>query len=82
MKCLRNRDRLSRAASRRRLADQQGQLVAKRRISDGAEGFAALLEMLAETGGTEEDPVPVAIETPARSACRRVALHRSTGACV
>lgn len=46
------------------LVDGQGQLVAKRRISDDAEGFTALLEMLAEAGDSEEVPVPVAIETP------------------
>jgi len=46
------------------LVDVGGQLLARRRISDGAAGLAALLELLAEHGDSAEDPVPVAIETP------------------
>jgi transposase len=46
------------------LAGQDGQLLARRRISDDAAGFAALLALLAEHGDNPEDPVPVAIETP------------------
>jgi transposase len=46
------------------LADQDGQLLARRRISDDAAGLATLLALLAEHGDTPEDPVPVAIETP------------------
>jgi hypothetical protein len=46
------------------LVDQDGKLIAKRRINDGAQGFAELLEMLTEAGDTAEDPIPVAIETP------------------
>ena len=46
------------------LADRDGQLLARRRISDGAAGFAALLALLAEHGDTPDDPIPVAIETP------------------
>ena len=46
------------------LVDRDGQLLARRRISDDAAGLAALLELLAEHGDSAEDPVPVAIETP------------------
>ena len=46
------------------LVDAAGQLLARRRISDGAAGLAALLELLAEHGDSAEDPIPVAIETP------------------
>jgi transposase len=46
------------------LAGRDGQLLARRRISDDAAGLAALLALLAEHGDTPDDPVPVAIETP------------------
>ena len=46
------------------LAGRDGQLLARRRISDDAAGLAALLDLLAEHGDTPENPVPVAIETP------------------
>src|SRR5262249_6933152 len=46
------------------LIDQAGQLVARRRISDTAEGYAQLAEMLAAAGDTAGDPIAVAIETP------------------
>jgi transposase len=46
------------------LVDQDGRLLARRRISDDAAGLAALLALLTEYGDTPEDPVPVAIETP------------------
>jgi transposase len=46
------------------LVGADGQLLARRRISDDAAGLALLLELLAEHGDTAEDPVPVAIETP------------------
>jgi hypothetical protein len=45
------------------LVDAGGQLLARRRISDGAAGLAALLELLAGHGDSGDDPVPVAIET-------------------
>jgi len=45
------------------LLDEAGKLVAKRRISDDAEGYRRLLEMLAEAGDTALDPIPVAVET-------------------
>jgi transposase len=46
------------------LADRDGRLLARRRISDDAAGLAVLLELLAEHGDSAEDPIPVAIETP------------------
>ncbi len=46
------------------LADRDGQLLARRRISDDAAGLAALLGLLADHGDSAEDPIPVAIETP------------------
>src|SRR4051795_9880679 len=45
------------------LVDESGKLVAKRRISDDAEGFRRLLVLLSETGDTAENPIPVAVET-------------------
>jgi transposase len=46
------------------LADRDGQLLARRRISDDAAGLAQLLDLLAEHGDTPDDPVLVAIQTP------------------
>lgn len=46
------------------LVDAEGQLVAKRRISDDIDGFAVLVEVLADAGDSEDNPIPVAIETP------------------
>jgi hypothetical protein len=46
------------------LVDRDGQLLARRRISDDAAGLAALLDLLAEHGDSAGQPVPVAIETP------------------
>src|ERR1700689_3023561 len=46
------------------LAGRDGQLLARRRISDDAAGLAQLLGLLAGHGDTAEEPVPVAIETP------------------
>jgi transposase len=46
------------------LVNRDGQLLARRRISDDAAGLAQLLALLAEHGDSLEDPVPVAIETP------------------
>jgi hypothetical protein len=45
------------------LVDQDGTLRAKRRISDDAAGFAALLQLLVEAGDDPDTPIPVAIET-------------------
>ncbi|WP_344840329.1 IS110 family transposase [Actinocorallia longicatena] len=46
------------------IVDENGDLVAKRRIPESVEGFQELLAMLAEAGDSDEDPIPVAIETP------------------
>jgi transposase len=46
------------------LADRDGKLLARLRISDDPAGLARLLALLAEHGDSAEDPVPVAIETP------------------
>jgi transposase len=46
------------------VVDRDGQLLARRRISDDAAGLAALLGLLAGHGDSADDPVPVAIETP------------------
>jgi transposase len=56
------------------LVDRDGQLLARRRISDDAAGLAQLLALLAEHGDTPDDPIPVAIETPRGllTACLRV----------
>jgi len=46
------------------LVDQDGQVLARQRITDDAAGLARLLELLAGHGDVPDDPVPVAIETP------------------
>jgi len=46
------------------VVDRDGQLLARRRISDDAAGLAQLLGLLAGHGDTPQDPIPVAIETP------------------
>ena len=46
------------------LADRDGKLLARLRITDDAAGLARLLELLAEHGDSAGDPIPVAIETP------------------
>jgi transposase len=58
------------------LVDDEGKLIAKRRISDNAAGFAPLLELFAETGDSADEPIPVAIET---SRGLLVACLRATG---
>lgn len=45
------------------LVDGAGQLVAKRRINDDAEGYRQLLGMLAEAGDSPQELIPVAVET-------------------
>ncbi|MER7570055.1 IS110 family transposase [Streptomyces sp. NPDC097941] len=45
------------------LVDDTGTLLAKRHITDDAVGYQVLLGLLAEYGDTEENPIPVAIET-------------------
>ena len=44
------------------LADRDGKLLARLRISDDAAGLARLLELLAAHGDSAEDPIPVAID--------------------
>lgn len=46
------------------LVDEEGRLVAKRRIKETPEGFAEFTAMLVEAGDCVEGPIPVAIETP------------------
>jgi transposase len=46
------------------LVDDDGRLVAKRRISETPTGFAELLIMLEAAGDSAAEPIPVAIETP------------------
>ena len=58
------------------IINNDGNLVAKKRIPDDPEGFSQLVEMLAEAGEGAEAPVPVAIETPRGLL---VAALRSTG---
>lgn len=45
------------------LVDDFGRLLAKRHITDDAAGYQILLDLLAEYGDSEENPIPVAIET-------------------
>jgi transposase len=46
------------------LVDDDGKLVAKRRINESVEGFAELVAMFADMGDSVEALIPVAIETP------------------
>lgn len=45
------------------LVNDTGELLAKRHITDDAAGYKILVDLLAEYGDTEEEPIPVAIET-------------------
>ncbi|MFF4410643.1 IS110 family transposase [Streptomyces sp. NPDC001404] len=45
------------------LVDDSGRLLAKRHITDDAAGYKILLNLLVEFGDSEENPIPVAIET-------------------
>lgn len=58
------------------LVDDQGIVVARRRIGDDADGFRTLLELFAEHGDRPDNPIPVAIET---SRGLLVACLRATG---
>ena len=58
------------------LVDHDGTLIAKRRISDDAGGYALLLQLLADAGDDADAPIPVAIET---SRGLLVACLRATG---
>src|SRR3954462_11767170 len=46
------------------LIDNEGKLVAQRRINESVEGVAELTAMLTAAGDSAEEPIPVAIETP------------------
>ena len=46
------------------LVDRDGNLLARRRVSDDAAGLAGLLALLAGHGDSAQDLIPVAIETP------------------
>jgi hypothetical protein len=46
------------------IVDENGPMVAKKRIADDPAGFAELIEMLSAAGDCAQHPVPVAIETP------------------
>lgn len=46
------------------LVDEDGTLVAKRRIDESLDGLAEFTAMLAAVGDSAEAPIPVAIETP------------------
>ena len=61
------------------LVDQDGTLLAKRRIGDDAAGFAALLQLLAEAGDSPDGPIPVAIETSRGLLVAEPARHRTSG---
>ncbi|WP_189719393.1 IS110 family transposase, partial [Streptomyces spectabilis] len=45
------------------LVNDAGELLAKRHITDDAAGYTLLLDLLAEYGDTEDNPIPIAIET-------------------
>ncbi|WP_190087078.1 IS110 family transposase, partial [Streptomyces longisporoflavus] len=45
------------------LVNDTGELLAKRHITDDAAGYTILLDLLAEYGDTEDNPIPIAIET-------------------
>lgn len=46
------------------IIDENGQLVAKKRITDDPTGFTELIEALTTAGENADEPIPVAIETP------------------
>jgi transposase len=58
------------------LVDADGKLVARKRVTDDAAGWKALLDLFAEHGDTPDEQIPVAIET---SRGLLVACLRATG---
>jgi len=46
------------------LVDDGGVVLARRRIANDGLGYQLLLELLAERGDNQDEPIPVAIETP------------------
>ncbi len=63
------------------LVDQDGTLIAKRRIGEWVKEIAELLTLLAEAGDSAEEPIPVAIETSPGAAGRGPASHRPRDLC-
>jgi hypothetical protein len=45
------------------IVDEAGTVVSRKRVSNDAAGFTALLSLLADARDTAEQPIPVAIET-------------------
>lgn len=58
------------------LVNDDGKLIAKRRINETLDGVAELTAMLAAAGDSEAEPIPVAIETPRGLL---IAVLRATG---
>lgn len=58
------------------IINQAGEVVSRSKISADAAGFSQLLTMLTEAGDTEDDPIPVGIETDRGLL---IAALRSTG---
>src|SRR5882757_9699969 len=58
------------------LVNDEGKLVANRRIDESLDGVAEFTAMLATAGDSAEAPIPVAIETPRGLL---VAVLRATG---
>jgi len=58
------------------LVEDDGQLIAERRINETLDGVAELTAMLAAAGDSEAEPIPVAIETPRGLL---IAVLRATG---
>jgi hypothetical protein len=58
------------------LVDDNGKLVAKRRIADDAAGFRALLTLLVDHGAGPDEPVPIAMGDLPRAARRGAARRR------
>src|SRR5438067_8647499 len=46
------------------VVDDAGAVLARKRISDDSFGYQVLLGLLGEHGDRQDDPIPVAIETP------------------
>jgi Transposase len=59
------------------IVDETGAAVSRRRITDDADGFKLLLEILVQHGDSAAEPTPVAIETP--PGLKGDASERSTG---
>ena len=55
--------------------------MAKRRISDDADGLRRLLDLLTEAGATAEAPIPVAVETAATPPRPRAAPVHDPATC-